>query len=114
IAILRTLGMSPGGIMRVFVVQGSVIGVVGTAIGVVGGVLLASNLSHVVRVIEKLLGAELMPADVYYISGGVPTAVQASDVATVAAVSLVLCLLATLYPAWRASRTDPATALRYE
>jgi lipoprotein-releasing system permease protein len=114
IAILRTLGMSPGGIMRVFIVQGSVIGVVGTAIGVVGGILLASNLSHVVRFIEKIMGAELMPADVYYISGGVPTAVNASDVATVACVSLVLCLLATLYPAWRASRTDPATALRYE
>ena len=114
IAILRTLGMSPGGIMRVFIVQGSVIGVVGTGIGVVGGVLLATNLSHVVRLVEKLLGTELMPADVYYISGGVPTAVNASDVATVACVSLVLCLLATLYPAWRASRTDPATALRYE
>ncbi|MBW8366396.1 MAG: lipoprotein-releasing ABC transporter permease subunit, partial [Arenimonas sp.] len=77
IAILRTLGMSPGGIMRVFVVQGSVIGVLGTLIGVIGGVLLASNLSHVVRVVERLLGAELMPADVYYISGGVPTAVNA-------------------------------------
>ena len=114
IAILRTLGMSPGGIMRVFVVQGSVIGVLGTAIGVVGGVVLATNLSHVVRLVEKLLGTELMPADVYYISGGVPTAVYASDVATVAVVSLLLCLLATLYPAWRASRTDPATALRYE
>ena len=113
IAILRTLGMSPGGIMRVFIVQGLVIGVVGIAIGVAGGVLLASNLSHVVRFVEKLLGAELMPSDVYYISG-VPTAVYASDVAMVAAVAFVLCLLATLYPAWRASRTDPATALRYE
>ncbi|HQZ31750.1 MAG TPA: lipoprotein-releasing ABC transporter permease subunit [Arenimonas sp.] len=113
IAILRTLGMSPGGIMRVFIVQGLVIGVVGIAIGVAGGVLLASNLSHVVHFVENLLGAELMPSDVYYISG-VPTAVYASDVAMVAAVAFVLCLLATLYPAWRASRTDPATALRYE
>ena len=114
IAILRTLGMSPGGIMRVFIVQGSVIGVLGTTIGVIGGVVLATNLSHVVRLVEKMLGTELMPADVYYISGGVPTAVYASDVATVAVVSLLLCLVATLYPAWRASRTDPATALRYE
>ena len=113
IAILRTLGMSPGGIMRVFIVQGLVIGVVGIAIGVAGGVLLASNLSHVVHFVEQLLGAELMPSDVYYISG-VPTAVYASDVLMVAAVAFVLCLLATLYPAWRASRTDPATALRYE
>ena len=85
IAILRTLGMSPGGIMRVFIVQGLVIGVVGIAIGVAGGVLLATNLSHLVRFVEKVLGAELMPADVYYISG-VPTAVYASDVAMVAAV----------------------------
>jgi lipoprotein-releasing system permease protein len=113
IAILRTLGMSPGAVMRVFIVQGLVIGVVGITVGTVGGVLLASNLSHVVRFFEGLLGAELMPSDVYYISG-VPTLVQASDVAMVVAVAFVLCLLATLYPAWRASRTDPATALRYE
>ena len=113
IAILRTLGMSPGGIMRVFIVQGLVIGVVGIAIGVAGGVLLASNLSHVVGFVERILGAELMPSDVYYISG-VPTSVNGSDVGMVAAVAFVLCLLATLYPAWRASRTDPATALRYE
>jgi len=113
IAILRTLGMSPGAVMRVFIVQGLVIGVVGIAVGVSGGVLLASNLSHVVRFVEGLVGAELMPSDVYYISG-VPTAVHASDVAMVAGVAFVLCLLATLYPAWRASRTDPATALRYE
>ena len=113
IAILRTLGLSPGGVMRVFIVQGLVIGVVGIAVGVSAGVLLASNLSHVVRFVEGLVGAELMPSDVYYISG-VPTAVYASDVAMVAGVAFVLCLLATLYPAWRASRTDPATALRYE
>ena len=114
IAILRTLGMSPGAVMRVFIVQGLVIGVVGIAVGTAGGVLLASNLSTVVRFVEGLAGAELFPSDVYYISGGVPSLVQASDVATVVAVAFVLCLLATIYPAWRASRTDPATALRYE
>jgi lipoprotein-releasing system permease protein len=113
IAILRTLGMSPGAVMRVFIVQGAVIGIAGIAIGVVGGVLLANNLSYVVAFVEDLLGAELMPADVYYISG-VPTVVHATDVASVAGIALVFCLLATLYPAWRASRTDPATALRYE
>ncbi|HEU0153758.1 MAG TPA: lipoprotein-releasing ABC transporter permease subunit [Arenimonas sp.] len=114
IAILRTLGMSPAAVMRVFVVQGLVIGVVGIAVGTVGGVLLASNLSAVVRFFERLFGAELFPSDVYYITGGVPSLVQPGDVVTVVAVAFVLCLLATLYPAWRASRTDPATALRYE
>jgi len=113
IAILRTLGLSPGRVMQVFVVQGLVIGIVGIAVGVSGGVLLASNLSHVVHFVETLLGTELMPSDVYYISG-VPTLVDPADVATVAIVAFVLCLLATLYPAWRASRTDPVTALRYE
>ncbi|KFL37807.1 lipoprotein-releasing ABC transporter permease subunit [Arenimonas donghaensis] len=113
IAILRTLGMSPGAVMRVFIVQGMVIGVLGIGIGVASGVLLASNLSEIVHFIEQTFKTELMPSDVYYISG-VPTLVDAADVAMVAAVAFVLCLLATIYPAWRASRTDPATALRYE
>ena len=113
IAILRTLGLSPMAVMGVFVVQGLVIGVVGIGIGVLAGTLLASNLSAVVSFFEKAFDTELMPSDVYYISG-VPSQVHGSDVATVAAVAFVLCLLATLYPAWRASRTDPATALRYE
>lgn len=113
IAILRTLGLTPGAVMRVFMVQGTVIGIVGIGLGVVGGVLLSLNLSHIVKFIEGLTGQELMPADVYYISG-VPTAVDAGDVATVAIVALLMCLVATLYPAWRASRTDPASALRYE
>ena len=113
IAILRTLGLSTGGVMRVFIVQGLVIGLVGISLGVVSGVLLSLNLTHIVKWIENLTGSELMPADVYYISG-VPTVVEPSDIALVAGVSVVLCVLATLYPAWRASRTDPATALRYE
>ena len=113
IAILRTLGLSPGAVMRVFMVQGTVIGVVGVGLGTIAGVLLSENLSIIVRFIEGLTGSELMPADVYYISG-VPTAVEPFDVSLVAVVAFVMCLLATIYPALRAARTDPASALRYE
>jgi lipoprotein-releasing system permease protein len=113
IAILRTLGLSPGAVMRVFMVQGTVIGVVGVGLGVVSGILLSLNLSYIVHFIERLTGSELMPADVYYISG-VPTAVEPSDVTLVAVLAFLMCLLATIYPAWRAARTDPASALRYE
>jgi len=99
--------------MRVFMVQGTVIGIVGVGLGVVCGVLLSKNLSYIVKFIEGLTGSELMPADVYYISG-VPTAIEPSDVALVAAIAFVMCLLATIYPARRAAKTDPAAALRYE
>ena len=113
IAILRTLGLSPGGVMQVFMVQGSLIGVVGTLSGVIGGVLLTLNLGHLLRGIERVMGVELMPRDVYYITG-LPTELNASDVVIVAMVALVMAFLATLYPAWRAARTAPAEALRYE
>ena len=113
IAILRTLGMTPGSVMGVFVVQGTIIGVVGIALGLVGGVLLTSNLHHVVAGLEGMLGFELMPSDIYYITG-VPTDMRGDDITTIAGVAFVLCMIATIYPAWRASRTDPATALRYE
>lgn len=114
IAILRTLGLSPGSVMAVFVVQGTVIGVVGILAGVAGGISLTLNLDHVMRFIERLLGFELMPADVYYISGDLPVDLRPENILWIVTIAFVMCMLATLYPAWRASRTDPAAALRYE
>ncbi|WP_206860842.1 lipoprotein-releasing ABC transporter permease subunit [Lysobacter changpingensis] len=113
IAILRTLGLTPGGVMQVFVVQGTLIGVIGTVLGVIGGIVLTLNLEHILKAIEAVLGVQLLPEDVYYITG-LPTDLQASDVAIIAAVALVMAFFATIYPAWRAARTAPAEALRYE
>jgi len=113
IAILRTLGLTPRGVMQVFVVQGTLIGVIGTVIGVIGGIVLTLNLEHILKAIEAVLGVQLLPEDVYYITG-LPTDLQGSDVAIIAAVALVMAFFATIYPAWRAARTAPAEALRYE
>ena len=113
IAILRTLGAKPGSIMKIFVVQGSIIGVLGTILGVTSGVLLALNLETVVPIIERSLGMDLFPAEVYYINE-LPSKLDWSDVGIIGAISLALSLLATIYPSWRASRINPAEALRYE
>ncbi|MEW5944151.1 MAG: lipoprotein-releasing ABC transporter permease subunit [Pseudomonadota bacterium] len=113
IAILRTMGASPLSIMKIFVVQGALIGVIGTVIGVAGGVALAANIGTVVPAIERLFGIHFLAKDVYYISE-LPSQLQAGDVTVIAVVSFVLTLLATLYPSWRASRINPAEALRYE
>ncbi|MDR7098275.1 MULTISPECIES: lipoprotein-releasing ABC transporter permease subunit [Lysobacteraceae] len=113
IAILRTLGLTPRGVMKVFMVQGTLIGVIGTTIGVIGGILLTLNLEHILRGIEQLFGVQLMPEDVYYITG-LPTDLQVSDVVLTAVAALTMAFLATVYPAWRAARTAPAEALRYE
>jgi lipoprotein-releasing system permease protein len=113
IAILRTLGASPRSIMQIFIVQGALIGVIGTLMGVVGGVLLALNIETVVPFIEQLFGIQFLAKDVYYISD-LPSELQWADVTVITSVSLVLSLLATLYPSWRAARTNPAEALRYE
>ncbi len=113
IAILRTLGLSPGGVMKVFMVQGSLIGVIGTVLGVVGGVVLTLNLERILEVIESVFNVKLLPEDVYYITG-LPTDMQPQDVAVITVVALLMSFLATLYPAWRAARTQPAEALRYE
>ncbi len=113
IAILRTLGASPYSIMAVFMVQGALIGIVGTLIGVVSGVLLALNVETVVPFIERLSGMHFMAPDVYYISE-LPSQLHWQDVVRIAVVALLLSFLSTLYPARRAAATDPAEALRYE
>ncbi|MEO8629813.1 MAG: lipoprotein-releasing ABC transporter permease subunit [Betaproteobacteria bacterium] len=113
IAILRTLGASPMSILKIFIVQGTLIGVVGTVIGVVGGVLIALNVSVLVPAIERLLRVQFLAKDVYYISD-LPSDLQLRDVVIIALMSLVLSLLATIYPSLRAARVNPAEALRYE
>ena len=113
IAILRTLGASPGSIMGIFMVQGALIGFIGLTLGVAGGVALALNIDVVVPFIERVLGTELMSKEVYYISS-LPSELQWGDVLTITGLSFVLSLAATLYPSWRASRVNPAEALRYE
>ena len=112
IAILRTQGASPRSILSIFIVQGTLIGVVGTVAGLAGGILLASNIDVVVPFIERFTGPVLNP-EVYYIDE-MPSDLRQSDVIKVGFMSFGLSLLATLYPAWRASRTDPAAALAYE
>ena len=113
IAILRTLGAPPGSILKIFVVQGAVIGVLGTLLGVAGGVLLALNVETVVPALETALGFKFLSKDVYLIPD-LPSEVQLDDVIGVAVISLALAFLATLYPSWRASKVNPAEALRYE
>lgn len=113
IAILRTLGASPNSIMKIFIVQGAAIGFIGTMLGAVGGVLLALNISTVVPFIENLFGVQFLSKEIYYISE-LPSQLQWADVSTITLVSLLLSLLATLYPSWKAARINPAEALRYE
>lgn len=113
IAILRTLGASPGSIMKIFIVQGALIGCIGTIVGTVAGVLLALNIDVVVPFIERTFSVQFLAKDVYYISD-LPSDLQWDDVFVIAGVSFGLSLLATLYPSYRASRLEPAAALRYE
>ena len=113
IAILRTLGMPPRKIMAIFMVQGTFIGFFGAAIGIILGLLIAINVASIVKWIEELVGKTLFEPSIYPISE-IPSIVLFSDVATIAGIAFILASLATLYPAWKASRTQPAEALRYE
>ncbi|GAB4121723.1 MAG: lipoprotein-releasing ABC transporter permease subunit [Sideroxydans sp.] len=113
IAILRTLGASPRSIMQIFMVQGTLIGLIGMGLGVLGGVLLALNIGTLVPFIEQLFGVQFLSKEFYYISE-LPSDLQWGDVSVVAGLSFLISLLATLYPSWRAAKVQPAEALRYE
>jgi lipoprotein-releasing system permease protein len=113
IAILRTVGAKPSGILRIFITQGSIVGVIGTLAGVVLGVLVAVNLETIVAFFEAAFGIKFLAADVYFISD-LPSELQWGDVWRIAGIALVLALVSTLYPAWVAARTAPAEALRYD
>ncbi len=113
IAILRTLGASPASILAIFVIQGGLVGFIGTLIGVVGGIALALNVDVVVPFIERTFSIQFLDKSVYYISE-LPSDLQRGDILLIAAIALLLALLATLYPSWRAAKVNPAEALRYE
>ncbi|SDW57642.1 lipoprotein-releasing ABC transporter permease subunit [Marinobacter mobilis] len=113
IAILRTMGATPGRIMRIFIIQGAVIGIVGTLVGTTLGILGAFNISAFISWLEGFLGHKFLNADVYFISY-LPSQLQWADVAIISSAGFAMSLLATIYPAWRASRVEPAEALRYE
>ncbi len=113
IAILRTLGASSGSIMAVFVVQGAMVGVLGTGVGLLLGLGVAFNIDTLVPALESLLGASFLPQDIYLISR-MPSDPQQADIVPIGLISLALSFVATLYPSWRASRVNPAEALRYE
>ncbi len=113
IAILRTLGASPGSVMKIFMIQGALVGLLGTALGVGGGVLVALNVDVIVPFIERLLGVQFLDKGIYFIST-VPSDLRWLDVSKIGGVAVVLAFLATLYPSWWAARVKPAEALRYE
>jgi lipoprotein-releasing system permease protein len=113
IAILRTVGLSPAGVVKTFMFQGSVLGWAGTLLGVGLGVALASNLNTVVPAVESLFGFEIFPSSVYYITE-LPSDLRSADVLWIGGAALLLTLLATIYPARRAAAVEPAEALRYE
>jgi lipoprotein-releasing system permease protein len=113
IAILRTLGLSPRGVMAIFMVQGTVIGLAGTVIGVLSGAWLAAHITTLAPTIESILHTKLFPPDIYYLSE-LPSELRWGDVLGTGLVAFALSILATLYPSWSAARTQPAETLRHE
>ena len=113
IAVLRTMGATRGAVMRIFLITGATIGVVGTGVGLVLGLLVAHNVEPIRRFLGWLTGANLFPSEFYFLSQ-LPSRVEATDVMAVAALALILSIAATIYPSWRAARLDPVEALRYE
>ena len=113
IAVLRTIGISPKSIMGIFMIQGTLIGVVGILFGMVSGIVLSLNIETMISKIEKLLGVDLLSPEIYYVSE-IPSDLRWGDVTTVGIISLIFCMLATIYPALKAAHTQPAEALRYE
>jgi lipoprotein-releasing system permease protein len=114
IAILRTLGASPRSVMGIFMVQGALSGVIGTLAGVLFGLLVAFNVGTLVAAVEAVLRVTLLPPSIYFVTGRMPSDPQSGDIVPIALISLLLAFVATLYPSWRASRVQPAEALRYE
>jgi lipoprotein-releasing system permease protein len=113
IAVLRTIGATRGAVMRIFLIIGATIGIVGTSVGLVLGLLVAHNVEAIRKFLSWLLGANLFPSELYFLSQ-LPSRVETSDVIAVVAMTLVLALVATIYPSWRAAKLDPVEALRYE
>ena len=113
IAILRTLGLTPASVLAIFLIQGTLIGLVGTGLGAAAGVALAGNLEAVVPAIERLIGQKFLSPEIYYLAD-VPADIRGSDVVTILVVAFVMSVVATIYPAWRGANTQPAEALRHE
>ena len=113
IAILKSTGAPSRGILKIFVIEGLVVGVVGTILGTISGLAIALNLSEIQELLERLLGFKIMASDVYYIDK-LPSQVNPVDITLIVMTAILISLLATLYPSWRASKLDPAEALRYE
>jgi lipoprotein-releasing system permease protein len=113
IAILKSMGAPSGGILKIFVIEGGVIGVVGTVLGTISGLAIALNLENLIDFLENLFGFKILPRDVYYIDK-FPSQVNPLDVSLIVITAILISLFATLYPSWRASKLDPAEALRYE